>query len=172
MNKQNNGERPMPNDEEIASLLEQLDIPRGSARIIARLLASDPPVLSFGELAETLGMSKAAVSVALSYLEALEAVHYTTVPGTRRRLVHLDPRALVRSLQRRMAVLRKFADSLQALAGEQGDTEHARVVRSLADLYHELDVSVISIVHSWEEETHETVRRDREARAGAYPLHK
>src|SRR6516162_8800569 len=124
MNKQNNGERQMSNDEEIASLLEQLDIPRGSARIIARLLASDPPVLSFGELQAELGMSKAAVSVALSYLEALEAVRYTTVPRTRRRLVHLDPRALVRYIRRRMTVFRAFAATLRTLADAQGDTEH------------------------------------------------
>ena len=160
----------MPTDEEIASLLEQLDIPRGSARIIARLLASDPPVLSFGELQEALGMSKAAVSVALSYLEALEAVRYTTVPGTRRRLVHLDPRALVRYLRRRMTVFRAFAASLQALADDRGDTEHAQEVRRLADLCHELDVAVTTILTTWEEETHEKVRRDREAGAVSYPL--
>ncbi len=69
-----------------------------------------------------------------------------------------------------MTVFRAFAASLQVLEDDRGDTEHAQEMRSLADLCHELDVAVTTILTTWEEEAHEKLRHDPEAAAGAHPL--
>src|SRR5664279_2103380 len=119
MNKQNHR---TTYQREIANLFEQLDIPRAPAQIAALLLVSEPPDLSFDEIGGQLELSKAAVSTAIQYLEALELVRYTTVPGTRRRHVHLNPAQIVNYLRRRMKFLNALKQSLQAVVTLRDDS--------------------------------------------------
>lgn len=155
---------------EIADLLEKLDIPPVPAQITALLLVHDPPALSFRDIQAALGVSKGAISVAVHYLEALDLIRYTTISGTRRHLVHLEPKHFVHYLRRRMTYFRAFATSLQAVAADHGDTSYAKEIQWVAELCRRLDDAVTTILTTWEEETHEKLRRDREAAAGSYPL--
>jgi DNA-binding transcriptional ArsR family regulator len=155
---------------EIADLLEQLDIPRVPAQITALLLVHDPPARSFGELQAALGVSKGAISMAVHYLEALELVHASSLSGSRKRLVQLEPRHFVHYLRRRMTYFRAFATALQAVAATHDDTAHARELAWLAELCRSLDGAVMTILTTWEENTDEKLRRDPQTPALSHPL--
>jgi DNA-binding transcriptional regulator GbsR (MarR family) len=137
---------------QLASLLEKLDIPRIPAQIIALLLVHDPPALSAGEFQAALGVSKGAVSMAVHYLQALDLIHYTTLPGTRKRLIGTGPRHFVAYLRRRMTYFRAFAEALQA-AADHADTAYARELRGVAQLCRDLDETVTTILTTWEVDT-------------------
>jgi DNA-binding transcriptional regulator GbsR (MarR family) len=146
--------------DELSALLEKLDIPRVPAQIIALLLAHDPPALSFGEIQAALGVSKGAVSMGVSYLQALELINFSTVSGTRRRLVQTGPTHFVAYMRRRMTYFRAFAAVLQEVASKHGDTVHGRELLGVAELCRDLDNNVATMLTTWEMNTNEQRRRD------------
>jgi DNA-binding transcriptional regulator GbsR (MarR family) len=140
----------MAPQDQLASLLEKLDIPRVPANIIALLLAHNPPALTFAEIEQGLRVSKGAVSMGVQHLEALELVHFTTAPGTRRRLVQTGPTHFVAYLRRRMTYFRAFAVVLQEVASKHDDTAYARELQGVADLCRDLDDTVMTLLKTWE----------------------
>ncbi len=73
-----------------ASELAAQGFPRMPAYVIMALTAAEDGRMSAAELAETLGVSAAAVSGAVRYLTILGFIRTLTVPGTRRHVYALS----------------------------------------------------------------------------------
>ncbi|MFT8890167.1 MAG: hypothetical protein ABF904_15400 [Ethanoligenens sp.] len=138
--------------EQVADLLAHLDIPHIPSAVVGCLLASEPPETTFEELQERLHISKAAVSAAMRYLEALDVVRYRTPVGSRKRLIRLEPLKLANYLKRRMVFFKNFTQSLQRIAQEHPDSAYRREITELADLFQKLDIVVQETIGEWEGE--------------------
>ncbi len=71
--------------EQIGIFHEQQGLQPVAGRIMGLLFVSDRPRLTFEEIMETLGISKSATSNALTLLQQMHAVEYTTFTGDRKR---------------------------------------------------------------------------------------
>ena len=78
------------NEEQVRSFVEQMAMfladwgfPRMAARVLMVLMAADEERLTAGELAERLAVSPAAISGAVRYLQQLQLISRTPVPGSR-----------------------------------------------------------------------------------------
>lgn len=142
---------------EVSNLLASLDMPRIPAAIIGLLLASQPPEISFAAVQEQLGISKAAVSSAMRYLEALDVVIYKTPVGSRKRLIRLEPLKLANYIKRRMVFFGKLTQALQTIAQNNSDPAYKHEIIEVADLCQKLDTGVKKIIGEWEANTHERI---------------
>ncbi|MBN2204799.1 MAG: MarR family transcriptional regulator [Thermoleophilia bacterium] len=97
--------------EEFGLLHEELGGTRMSGRVSAWLLLCDPPVQSLTEIAEALGVSKAAVSVATRSLLQAGLVERVSLPGRR-------------------------GDSYRAVAGQMDAVLHLDRIEALDKLVH------------------------------------
>ncbi len=75
--------------EELANVNERLGIPPAMSKIMALLAVADVTELTFDEIKDTLGLSKSAVSQALSQLLMSKKISYKTKIGDRKRYFHL-----------------------------------------------------------------------------------
>ncbi len=75
--------------EELANVNERLGIPPAMSKIMALLAVADVTELTFDEVKDTLGLSKSAVSQALSQLLMSKKISYKTKIGDRKRYFHL-----------------------------------------------------------------------------------
>jgi predicted transcriptional regulator len=69
--------------EQMAMFLADWGFPRMAARVLMTLMAADEERLTAGELAERLDVSAAAISGAVRYLQQLQLIVRTPVPGSR-----------------------------------------------------------------------------------------
>ncbi len=69
--------------EQMAMFLADWGFPRMAARVLMVLMSADEERLTAGELAERLDVSAAAISGAVRYLQQLQLVARTPVPGSR-----------------------------------------------------------------------------------------
>jgi DNA-binding transcriptional regulator GbsR (MarR family) len=146
----------MSQQDEIANLLQDLDIPPIPAQIIGLLLLAVPPSLSFDEIGTRLSISKAAVSTGMRYLEALDMVRYRTTAGSRKRYVQVRPAQIVNYLRRRMFYMKSLTKCLQQVIKTRGeDSAYTAEIQSVADLCEELDREVMRIIDTWEQKRHE-----------------
>ncbi|PHO08197.1 hypothetical protein BFT35_01670 [Thermoanaerobacterium thermosaccharolyticum] len=137
---------------EVSNLLVSLDMPRITAAVIGLLLASQPPELTFEDVQKKLNISKAAVSSAMRYLEALDVVTYKTPIGSRKRLIRLEPLKLANYIKRRMVFFGRLTYSLQMIAQDQSEDTYKQEIARLANLCQKLDTAVREIISEWEEE--------------------
>lgn len=75
--------------EELAHAHEMMGMQPAWAKIVALLSVSDEIELTFDQIKDTLGLSKSAVSQALSQLALTKKVTYKTKIGDRKRYFHL-----------------------------------------------------------------------------------
>lgn len=97
--------------EKLGRLIEEDGGPRIAGRILGTLFLSARE-LSLDEIAERLQVSKASVSTNARLLEQLGVVERRAHPGDRRDFYRVGPDTVVRVLERRMAWLRRFGDTL------------------------------------------------------------
>jgi len=79
--------------EKLAAVFTAAGFPRMSARVLMTLMLSADAALTAAELTERLGVSPAAVSGAVKYLETLGMVRRRAAPGSRRELYELPEQA-------------------------------------------------------------------------------
>lgn len=135
---------------DFSDILEKLDIPRAPARIVAALLSAESGSQSSTDLQQTTLLSKAAVSGALQYLDALGVISYSVEPNGRKRVAHLHPTKLANYLKRRMTTFHDMADHLDALAVRQTDVGYKNDILYLAVLCTQLDKTVNETIAKWE----------------------
>ena len=75
--------------EELANVNTRLGIPPAMSKVMALLAVADVTELTFDEVKDTLGLSKSAVSQALSQLLVSKKISYKTKIGDRKRYFHL-----------------------------------------------------------------------------------
>jgi DNA-binding transcriptional regulator GbsR (MarR family) len=109
-----------------AAVMTAAGMPRMPARVMMALIAAPADGYTAGELCERLGVSAAAVSGAVRYLQQLHFIHRRTVPGERRERYVLLEDAFYRSVvdnspvyDRSAAILEEMAADLTADAAAQ-----------------------------------------------------
>lgn len=75
--------------EELAQVNETLGHQPAMSKILALLTVSDETELTFDQIKETLGLSKSAVSQALTQLSMVKKISYKTRIGDRKRYFHV-----------------------------------------------------------------------------------
>jgi DNA-binding transcriptional regulator GbsR (MarR family) len=104
----------MPGDEELAFVekigvsFERLTLPRMAGRIFGWLLISESPLVSMGDLVETLQASKSSVSTMLRLLIQIELVELVALPGERRDYYRVHANAWMNSLKERLIQAHAF----------------------------------------------------------------
>jgi DNA-binding transcriptional regulator GbsR (MarR family) len=77
--------------EQLAAELAAQGFPRMPARVIMAITVSEEGRLTAAELAERLDASPAAISGAVRYLQTIDLLRATTVPGTRKHVYGTTP---------------------------------------------------------------------------------
>ena len=138
--------------EEFGLLHEEMGGTRMAGRVTAWLLLCDPPVQSLTEIAEALGVSKAAVSTATRSLLQAGRVERVSQPGRRGdcyRAVggHLDSVLHVDRIETLSRLVRRCLD----LTGERDPREsNVLLLRELGDFLEFLKTEMPGLVDRWQ----------------------
>jgi predicted transcriptional regulator len=100
--------------ERLASDLMEAGMQRMGSRVFACLMVSEEDALTAAELAQRLQVSPAAVSGAVRYLAQVHLLSRERQPGSRRERYRLYQNTLYESLVNRDAVLKRWAQTLEA----------------------------------------------------------
>lgn len=123
--------------EQTAALLTSAGFPRMPARVLAALLAAPPDGYTAAELGDRLGISAAAVSGAVRYLQTVGVAQRIARPGERRDRYRLTDDAWYGALAGRSPLYEQLAQLMDRIAGETGDdgqaAEMARFFRFIAE---------------------------------------
>ncbi|HEX6964914.1 MAG TPA: MarR family transcriptional regulator [Gemmatimonadaceae bacterium] len=96
--------------ERTGQLFEETEgLPRIAGRIVGLLLIT-PGECSIDEMAERLAVSRASISIDARRLEQCGVVERVTRPGDRRDYYRIAPDHYTRALERRLAVMQRFAE--------------------------------------------------------------
>lgn len=104
-------------------------------RIIGLMLVHDNAEVTFDEIVDLLGVSKSAVSNALTFLQAKERVIYTTKPGDRKRYFKLKVNDWRENFTKDLvgiAEIQKFLDEVLALRKDK-DSEFCTKMKDFSN---------------------------------------
>jgi DNA-binding transcriptional regulator GbsR (MarR family) len=138
--------------EKSAAVLTAAGFPKMPARALMTLLVADQGGLTAAELGETLGVSAAAVSGAVRYLQNLGVAHRVAQPGSRRDRYELVEDAWYTTSLKNSplyATLAGLAESVLDALGSP-DSAAAERVRDMADFYRFLEVRMPELLDEWE----------------------
>lgn len=134
--------------ERVARQLEAGGVARMAGRIFGHLATAHEPYLSLTEIANQLGVSRAAVSVNTRRLIDTRVIRRVPVPGSRQEHFAVTPdgsEAAIRASIRLARDIASLADEGVALLGKR-ITPGAQALRSMRDSYTELAVAFEHIV--------------------------
>lgn len=137
--------------EETALLFEGAGLPRMAGRVLAYLLVAEPAEQTAKEVGEALGVSKGALSPALSLLTRLWLVERFRHPGERADRYAVRPgawRRLLLEKARTLALYREQAERGLALIGEAKGGR----LREMRDLYAFFERELPRLLERFEEE--------------------
>ena len=134
-----------------AAVMAAAGMPRMPARVMMALIAAPADGYTAGELQERLGVSAAAVSGAVRYLQQLHFVHRRTVPGERRERYVLLEDAFYRSVVDNEPVYARSASILDDMAAELDDDPAAQVrATDIAEFMRFLAKRMPQLIDEWE----------------------
>ncbi|MEI3868122.1 MULTISPECIES: helix-turn-helix domain-containing protein [unclassified Microbacterium] len=140
--------------ERAAAMLAAAGMPRMPARVMMALVGSPDEGYSAAELASRLGVSPAAVSGAVRYLESMRMVHRLSRPGER--VARFD---LIDDGWRSMVVSQtpmygRLADDIDAIADDNADAPASvERAREIAGFLRYLEKRMPELVVEWQEST-------------------
>lgn len=109
--------------EKLGVIYEKSGIQPAAARVLALLLVSDNPELTFEAIIEALGISKSAASNSINLLLTTNKIEYITKSGDRKRYFKLGIEQWQRDMQRSLQGQSQLADLLkQVLKQRPGNT--------------------------------------------------
>ncbi len=137
--------------ERAASIMTAAGMPRMPARVMMALIAAPADGYTSADLCERLGVSPAAVSGAMRYLEQVNFIHRRTVRGERRERYLLLPQALYHSIVNNTPVYNRSAAALDEMAaGLDGDDVAQSRARDIAEFLRFLSRRMPQLVDEWE----------------------
>ncbi|WP_270366876.1 GbsR/MarR family transcriptional regulator [Microbacterium algeriense] len=144
--------RGMEPAEQAAAMMTAAGMPRMPARVMMALVAAPEGGYTAAQLGERLGVSAAAVSGAVRYLQQLHFIQRRSRPGDRRdryEFVH-DP--FYRSIVGNMPVYSRLSEYIDDIAAAHDDDKGAqdRAVE-LAEFLRFLSTRMLQIVEDWRE---------------------
>ena len=150
----------MPRDEQglkaavdqSAAVLTAAGFPRMPARVLMALVVADRGGLSASELGEQLGVSAAAISGAVRYLEQIGILHRLPQPGSRRDKWEFLDDAWYTALMAKSPIYGVIADLGDRAADAIGDETAAGAVRAreMARFYRFVDTRMPDLMREWE----------------------
>lgn len=136
--------------ENMALFLADWGFPRMPARVLMTLMAADKERLTAGELAQRLGVSAAAISGAVRYLQQLQLVVRTAVPGSRSDAYEVPENCWFAAAIVKGGLYRKLADLADQGAQAVGDEgSGARRISEMRDFFLFLDREVGALLNRW-----------------------
>lgn len=138
--------------EEFGLLFEEMGRTRMDGRIAAWLLLADPPVQSLTEIAQALGVSKAAVSTAARSLLQVEMVERVSEPGRRGDSYRSRPGKLENVLQvDHIQVLQRLVDRSLALVADKDQSQsNYALLHELRDFLGFLQAEIPGLMARWQ----------------------
>ena len=138
--------------EQAAAMMTAAGMPRMPARVMMALVAAPEGGYTAAQLGERLGVSAAAVSGAVRYLQQLHFIQRRSRPGDRRdryEFVH-DP--FYSSIVGNMPVYSRLSEYIDDIAAEHTEDQgaHDRAVE-LAEFFRFLSTRMLQIVEDWRE---------------------
>ena len=138
--------------ENMAMFLGDWGFPRMAGRVLMTLMAADEGRLTAGELAQRLGVSAAAISGAVRYLQQLQLVVRSPVPGSRSDVYEVPEGSWYAASIVKGGLYRKLAElsdrGVQAIGGADSSVG-ARRVAEMRDFFSFLDREVGSLLEQW-----------------------
>lgn len=138
--------------EQSASVLAAAGFPRMPARVLMALLVADGGRTA-SELAEQLGVSAAAISGAVRYLQSLGIIQRMSQPGTRRDRWEILDDAWYTALAGKNATFAAFASIADQAVEAIGDPEAvgARRTAEMAAFFRFFESRMPQLLAEWEE---------------------
>lgn len=137
--------------EEYGLLFEEMGGTRMEGRVLAWLLLADAPEQSLTEIAEGLGVSKAAVSTAARSLLQARAVERVSEPGRRGDFYHSIPGKLESVLHpEHITAFRRLVDrSLAFVAGKDQTQSNYALLHEMRDFLDFLEAEIPGLMTRW-----------------------
>ncbi|MGC0421882.1 GbsR/MarR family transcriptional regulator [Embleya sp. AB8] len=136
--------------ERFAAELTEAGMQRMGARVFAALLAADSASMTSAELGETLQISPAAVSSAISYLSGLRMVHRVREPGSRRDRYCLQDELWYATYGERDKLLARFEVILREGARALGpETPAGTRAQESAEFFAFLQAEFVGMMARW-----------------------
>jgi DNA-binding transcriptional regulator GbsR (MarR family) len=142
--------------EQAAGMLAGAGMPRMPARVMMALVGSPDAGYSAAELADRLGVSPAAVSGAVRYLQSLRMIQRLSRPGDRIARYDLMDDGWHAVVTANAPMYIKLAESMEAIAEQNGDAPLSVArARRVADFLRYLGERMPQLVVEWEESRRE-----------------
>lgn len=139
--------------EQAAALMTAAGMPRMPARVMMALVGSPDDGYTAAELAERLGVSAAAVSGAVRYLQQLHMIHRISRPGDRRDRYDLVDDGWHAVLLANTPLYVRLADFIERIADENpAAPASVRRARDMADFFRFLAGRLPRLLREWEAE--------------------
>ncbi len=143
----------MQSAEQAAAMMTAAGMPRMAARVMMALVGSPDDGYSAAQLADRLGVSAAAVSGAVRYLQQLHMVHRISRPGDRRDRYDLIDDGWHSVLLANTPLYLRLADFIERIADENTVApSSARRAHEMADFFRFLATRLPTLLDEWEAE--------------------
>jgi DNA-binding transcriptional regulator GbsR (MarR family) len=137
--------------EQAAAMLTNAGMPRMASRVMMALVGSPDEGYTAAELAERLGVSAAAVSGAVRYLQSLHMVHRISRAGDRRDRYDLIDDGWNPVILANMPLYVKLADLIERVADENDDAPASVVrAREMAAFFRFLAARLPQLLDEWQ----------------------
>ncbi len=137
--------------EQAAALMTSAGMPRMPARVLMALIAAPADGYTAAELGDRLGVSAAAVSGAVRYLQTLHMVHRMSRPGHRRDRYELAADVWYGAMTDNSPVYDRLADFIARIGDEQDADSAARVrADEMAAFFRFMSARMPQLVDEWE----------------------
>lgn len=140
--------------ERSAAMLAAAGMPRMPARVMMALVGSPDEGYSAAELADRLGVSAAAVSGAVRYLESMRMIHRLSRPGERIARFDLMDDGWRSMVVSQSPMYGRLADDMDAIADQNVSAPlSAARARQMADFLRFLEKRMPELVAEWQQAT-------------------
>jgi DNA-binding transcriptional regulator GbsR (MarR family) len=142
--------RAMDAAEHTAALLAAAGMPRMRARVLAALLAAPPDGYTAAELVDRLGVSAAAVSGAVRFMQTLGVIRRVSRPGERRDRYQLTDDTWYAALANQSGLYTELATQVERIAAAGGgpSTSHAE---EMAGFFRFLAQRMPTLLAEWQD---------------------
>lgn len=138
--------------EQAASVMSVAGMPRMPARVLMALLAAPAEGYTAADLRDRLGVSAAAVSGAVRYLETLHFIRRRSLPGHRRERYEMVSDSWFGVMTANAPVYLRLADLIDTIHAEQEDPDAAAHATEMSAFLRFMARRMPELVEEWEAE--------------------
>jgi len=138
--------------EQAASVMSMAGMPRMPARVLMALVAAPAGGYTAADLRERLGVSAAAVSGAVRYLQTLHFIRRRSLPGHRRERYEMESDSWFGVMTANAPVYLRLADLIDAIGDEHDDPDAAVHAVEMSSFLRFMARRMPELVEEWEQE--------------------